>query len=268
MTVQKWLAGVLALFLCWLSIAASAEEETEFVPPASLREAKSVEDVEYFLLYPPEDGVAAVQPGYIRYISQHRANDDTFREAYWLGGPEESALNLMRTMSVYSVPYYFHAGNMCTRAVYSMALSYLGIDMSPGEMSAVLDRRDMDPPYSEVSALTGVELVAPKAYVFDTLMQNYLTDSSYSPVYLYLTRPGGQEHTLLVVAALEEKSQYLAVDPSTMWLHGEPIRVYMIALNKLRTEIVHSTFRDEYAGSVVLQAYQWRLAEQREENAE
>lgn len=262
-------AAILLAMLLLMCIPALAEEDAAPAAsalPLSLRSASSVEEVEAFLLYPAEAD-SGVQPGYIRYISQHRANDPVFRTEYWLGGPEDSDLNLNRTVSVFSIPYGFHAGNMCTRAVYSMALSYLGIDMTPGAMSAALNRRDLDPPYTEISSLLGVELVQPQAFIFNTLMENYLTDPACSPVYLYLTKPDGQEHTLLVVAKLPEPSQYLVIDPSALWLHGEPYRIHMIALNRMRTQIIHATFRDEYAGSTVLQAYQWRLVGQDAEAA-
>lgn len=268
--MRRMMSIFLALTVICICLPALSEEAPlpeETVLPAALRYASSVEEVEAFLLYPPEEGLGDVQPGYIRYISQHRANDPVFRAEYWMGGPEESDLNLNRSISIYSIPYAFHAGNMCTRAVYSMALSYLGIDMTPGAMSAAVGRRDLDPPYAEISDLVGVELVQPNAYVFNTQMENYLTDPTYSPVYLYLTKPDGQEHTLLVVAALPEQSQFLVLDPSSLWLHREPYRVHMIALNKLRTEIVHATFREEFAGSTVLQTYQWRLIGQEEQEA-
>jgi len=38
----------------------------------------------------------------------------------------------------------------------------------------------------------------------------------------------------------------------------------MMSFNKTRVEVVNSTFRDEFAGSKVLQLYQWRLVETEE----
>lgn len=264
--MKRWLSMLLAV-LSVLPLWACAEELPEVTPtpPASLRSASSVEGAEAFLLYPSEEGLNDVEAGYIRYIAQHRANDPTFRSEYWLGGEVDSDLDLNRKENRYGYPYTFHAGNMCTRAAYSMALSYLGVDITPGGMTALTGRRDLDPPYAQVSELVGVELVQPKAYVFDTMLENYLTDPAYSPVYLYLRKPDGKDHSLLVIAALPEKSCYLVLDPSGLWVHGEPYRVYMIALNKLRNKVINSTFRSEYVGSQVLTVYQWRLSESNNE---
>jgi len=246
-------AMMLGLLLALLCAAACAEA------PATLTAATTVEEVESFLLYPPEDDLAGVQAGYIRLIPQHRAGDDMFRDAYWIGGEPGGDLDLTLQKNRYGHPYTYHVGTMCTRAVYSMALSYLGIDMTPGDMSALTGRRDLNPPYKSVTREIGIELVEPRAFVFDTMMNNYLTDPSYSPVYLYIRKPDGQDHALLVVAATNEPSRYLVVDPSGMWLGGVQHRVYMIALNKTRAQIVNSDFRTDFAGSRVLQLYQWRL---------
>lgn len=239
-------------------------EETADSTPSDLRAVTTAEEAETFLLYPPENGLADVQAGCIRLISQHRAGDPSFRMGYWLGGEEGSVLDLTLQENRYGHVYTFHAGNMCTRAAYSMALSYLGVDATPGSMSAMTGRRDLDPPYSSVSELVGVELVQPKSHVFDTMVDNYLRDPSYSPVYVYIRKPNGQDHALLVIAKLPQQSQYLVLDPSGMWLHGEQHRIYMMAFNKTRVEVVNSDFRTDFAGSQVLQVYQWRLVPEEE----
>lgn len=250
---------MLLILLLVLALPASAEEAAA---PATLRECTTLEAAEAFMIYPPEDGLADVQAGYIRFIAQHRAGDDAFRSEYWLGGEPGSVLDLTLQENRYGHVYTFHAGNMCTRAAYSMALSYLGVDVTPGAMSAMTDRRDMDPPYTAVSEMMGVELVQPRAYVFDTMVENYLSDPSYSPVYVYIRKPDGQDHALLIIGKLPETSRYIVLDPSGMWLRGEQHRIYMMAFNKTRVEVVNSTFRDEYAGSKVLALYQWRLVEE------
>ncbi len=232
--------------------------------PAFLRAADTVEEAEAFLLYPPEEGIAGVETGYIRLIAQHRANDPAFREEYWLGGEKGGVLDLTLQENRYGHVYTFHAGNMCTRAAYAMALSYLGVDVTPGSMSAMTGRRDMNPPYPAISDMMGVELVQPRSHVFDTMVENYLTDPSYSPVYVYIRKPDGQDHALLIIGKLPEKSRYLVLDPSGMWAFGQQHRIYMMAFNKTRAEVVNSTFRQEFAGSRVLQVYQWRLLPEEE----
>lgn len=242
--------------LLMMIVPVSAEEPTA---PLTLRECTTFEDAETFLLFPPEDGVIGVVPGYIRFIAQHRAGDDSFRTAYWLGGEPGSPLDLTLQENRYGHVYTFHAGNMCTRAAYSMALSYIGVDATPGAMSEMTGRRDMNPPYPAVSEMLGVELVSPKSHVFDTMVENYLNDPAYSPVYVYIRKPDGQDHALLVIGKLPEASRYIVLDPSGMWLHGVQHRIYMMSFNKTRQQVVNSTFREEYAGSKVLALYQWRV---------
>ena len=251
---------LLLLLLCCPALAEDA--------PASLRECDALEEAEAFLLYPPEDGISDVEAGYIRLVSQHSATDPMFRDEYWLGGEAGSVLDLTLETNRYGHVYTFHAGNMCTRAVYSMALSYLGVDVTPGDMSAMTGSRDINPPYNTISEMVGVELVEPAAYVFDTMVENYLTDPTYSPVYVYIRKPDGKDHALLVIAKLPEQSRYLVLDPSGMWLNGQQHRIYMMSFNKTRQQVVNSTFRDEYAGSKVLQLYQWRLVPQDAEEAQ
>ena len=113
-TKENRLALLAALMVC----PALAEDA-----PASLRECDALEEAEAFLLYPPEDGISDVEAGYIRLVSQHSANDPMFRDEYWLGGEAGSVLDLTLETNRYGHVYTFHAGNMCTRAVYSMALS-------------------------------------------------------------------------------------------------------------------------------------------------
>lgn len=248
------------LLACLLAFPAFAAAEEAALPeaPASLPAASSVDEVMHFLRYPPENETDSVQAGYIRYISQHRGNDAHFREAYWLGGEAGSDLDLTLKENRYGHQYTFYCSTMCTRAAYSMALSYLGVDVTPGGMSAMTGKRNINPPYDGISAELGVERVEPTKHVFNTMVDNYLTDPSYSPVYVYLRKPDGQDHALLVVAALPEKSRYLVVDPAGMWADGVDYRVYMMSFNKTRQQVVNSTFRDEYAGSKVMQLYQWR----------
>ena len=258
--MRRFFALLMTLLLA--SFTAAAES------PLTLRTATTPEEVLQFLLLPPEDGIADVQPGYIRYIAQHQERDDAFRKAYWLGGEVGSMLDLT-VKQRNGIDYGLHAGVMCTRAVYSMALSCLGIDMSPGAMSAATGERNLDEPYDMISEMVGVERFIRKSNVFNTMMENYLTDDSYSPIYLYIQKPSGNYHALLVVAFMPDVSRYLVVDPSPHEnADGSPCRVYFVSLNKLRTEIINSTFRSELVGSKVLQLYQWRLVPQEGEETE
>lgn len=241
----------LLLLVLLIPLSAMAEE--------GLRNATSVEEALPYVLFPEGGVLPTVQRGYIRYMTQRKQDTAMFCPDAWMGGEPGSHLDLTRRANVNGVEYNFYAGTMCTRAVYSMALSYLGVDVTPGMMSAMTGRRDLDPPYDEISAMLGVERVTPRKHVFNTMVANYLADPSYSPVYVYLRKPSGQDHALLVIAALPETSRFLVVDPSFNLLEDEPCRVFMISFNKTRASVVNSTFREEFRGSQVLQLYQWRL---------
>lgn len=246
-----------ALLLALMLLLAPAQAEDT---PLTLRSASSIAEVETFLLLPQEDTPAPVQPGYLRYISQSQKRDASFCKEYWLGGEEGSVLDLT-LKERYGVTFDFHAGIMCTRAAYSMVLSYFGIDMTPGDMSRVTGNRNLYEPYTEISEMVGVEQVRVKANRFNTMVDNYLTDESYSPVYLYFQKPNGTNHAVLVVAHLKDQGRYLVVDSSPFWVNGQPHRVFFISLNKARSKIINSTFYDEMVGSTVLQVQQWRLVE-------
>lgn len=244
---------LIALLLILLLIPGALAEE----PPLTLRSAASIAEASQFLLLPPEDGIADVQAGYIRYISQSEKRDTSFRKEYWLGGEEGSVLDLT-LKERYGLKFDFHTGVMCTRAAYSMVLSYFGIDMSPGEMSRVTGKRNLYEPYTEISEIVGVEQVSVKKDRFNTMVSNYLSGENYSPVYLYFRKPNGVTHAVLVVAYLKDKGRYVVVDSSPFWVDGTPHRVFFISLNKARSQIINSTFYDELVGSTILQVQQWR----------
>ena len=248
---------LLALLLLLPSLII-AEEPQETESPLTLRTATTEEEVKDFLLLPPKYSMNSVQRGYIRYIAQNQERDETFRKKYWLGGEEGSVLDLTLTERR-GVKFDFHAGVMCSRAAYSMAMSYLGLDVTPGDMSAMMNSRNLTEPYDMISWSIGVERVTADAYVFNTMVENYLNDPAYSPVYVYIRKPDGQDHALLIIGKLPEASRYIVLDPSGMWLHGVQHRIYMMSFNKTRQQVVNSTFRDEYAGSKVLALYQWRV---------
>ena len=245
---------LIALLLILLLIPGALAEE----PPLTLRSAASIAEASQFLLLPPEDGIADVQAGYIRYISQSEKRDTSFRKEYWLGGEEGGILDLTRKER-YGVKFDFHTGVMCTRAAYSMILSYFGIDMSPGKMSEVTGKRNLYEPYTEISDMFGLELNRGGRLQFDKMMQNYLTDDSYSPVYLYFRKPNGVNHAVIVVGYNPNPGRYLVIDSSPFWVHGEPYRTFFVSMNKKRTIFINSTFYNELVGSELLQVWQWRL---------
>ena len=249
---------LLIIFLLLMLPLSALCEEADL--PAAMREATSVEEVEALLLLPGKFNLAGVEKGKVRYIGQNEERDDMFRTGYWLGGEMGSVLDLTLTER-HGVTFPFHAGIMCSRAVYSMAMSCLGIDLTPGDMSRLLNTRNLDAPYDIISWKMGVERVELKANVFNTMFENYRTDERYSPIYLYFERPNGTTHAVLVVARDPDTGRFMVIDSNPPSARGRLHRVYFISLNKQRTEIINSTFREQFKGSKVLQLYQWYMLE-------
>lgn len=245
----------LLAIMCLLPLARAEE-------PPPLPACQTVEQVEALVLYPADHAQpVAAERGMIRYVSQDTNKEPDFCPEYWYGGEPGSELDLTLTKGPFNKPYTYYARNMCTRAVYSMALSYLGVDLTPGAMSAMLDKRDISMPYDEVTdLLPEIESVSFSSDVFFSMFEAYQADSGYSPVYIYIRRPDNTTHCLLVVARRED-GHYIVVDPRYHDIQGEAVRVYTIALNKLGQKIVTSDFRTELKDSVILRCCQWRLVD-------
>lgn len=247
------------LMIGWLAVPAVHAEE-----PQRLSECRTVEQVEAMLLYPDEDiSPVAAEKGLIRYISQDTNREPGFCAAYWLGGEPGSEFDLTLEADPYKNPYLYYARNMCTRAVYSMALSCLGVDLTPGAMTALLEKRDISAPYDEVTGkLPEIERVQFPAFVFQNMYEAYQSDPDhYSPIYLYIRRPNETTHALLVVAQRED-GRFIVVDPKYHEIDGEPVHVYTIRLNPPYRYIVASDFQLEQAQSTVLGCCQWRLIDE------
>ena len=239
---------------CLLALPALAED----MP--SLPECQTVEQVEALLLLPGEDALPVdVERGYVRFISQDPNKEPLFCLDYWLGGEPGSELDLTLEEGPGHRPYQYYTRNMCTRAVYSMALSYLGVDLTPGGMSAMTGNRTIDTPYDETTdLLPELERVTYDADAFQRMFEAYQSDASYSPVYLYFRRPNGSTHAVLVVARRED-GRYIVVDPKYREVNREIVRVYTIALNRDNQFFIASDFRNEQYGSRLLACCQWRL---------
>ena len=258
---MRRLALILALLL--LTVFSAAAEDAAL----TLRTCTTIEEAEQFVLMPPDDDILTdVQAGYIRYIAQKQKDTPAFRKEYWRGGEPGSVLDL-NLRERYGIEFPFYAGIMCTRAAYSMAMSCLGINLTPGDMSALTCERNLDEPYDDVSALIGVERIERgrnEAETFNSMLENYLTDDSYSPVCVYLRKPDGSYHALLVVARMPS-GRLIVVDSNPYFRRGKPFPVYFISLNLMRSEVTNSTFKDQLLGSKVLQIWQWRLVDPAQE---
>ena len=259
---MPWMKTVLlALCMTLLPVAAAAEE------PASLRECTTEKSVEDWMLMPcEEEGViypVEAQAGYIRYIAQKEEKDPYVCTDYWCSVEPGDNFDLTARKSRKGNTFRDYAGTMCTRAVYAMALGYLGFQETPGDMSVLVNDRNIDDPYDAVTQmLPGLERITYKSNVFERMLENYLTDTSYSPVYLYLRKPNGVYHAMLIVGKADRDNYYLVVDPATHYDQDDNIvRVYRIRFDVHYRKIINSTYRSEHRGSRVVSFCQWRLTE-------
>ena len=236
----------LLLILCLLLPAALAEES-----PA-LRAAATVEDVRSFIDLPEGDAFPAAAKGRIRFVSMN-ARDAAFCTDAW----KNDRFDLTQKGS-YRADYR----NMHDRAVYCMAPSYLGVDVTPAMMSSLADSRDVSAPFDNVTAqLPRVERVEFKAYHFDTAVENYRNDDSYSPVFVKIKRPDGALHTVMVVGYIPSTGGFIICDPEARVLDGENQYAYKMAWHVVRQVVLASDFWDLFYASQVQAVYQWRLFE-------
>ena len=245
--MRRLLCLMLAL-CCLLPVFAHAEEGL------TLLTADTVDEVNQFLLLPEGDELPAPQRGKIRYISLNE-RDAAFRTSAWVS----DSFNLMSKAGGYRADH----NNMHNRAVYCMALSYLGVDVTPVMMSELTNSRDVTAPYDAVTRKldADIERVEVKAYVFDTMVENYLTDDSYSPVMCTFRTKAGQLYTVLIVAYIPSTGGFIIADAAAPRLDGEYLHSYKMAWHVVRRFVLSSAFYDKFYESEVIALYQWRLVE-------
>jgi len=149
---------------------------------------------------------------------------------------------------------------MCTRAVYSMCLSYLGIDMLPGEMSRLIGKRDLSVPYDSVTKrvkeMTRVGTASISS--LDTKVDHFMNGTGYSPVMLTIVRKDGTPHALLVLARIS-RNRYLVVDPAEKSFEGETAFVQILRLSADHRSIADATIYWSYKGAKLNHCYQWQI---------
>lgn len=250
--MRRLLCLMLAL-CCLLPVFASAEE------PLTLLNADTVDEVNQFVLLPTADSVPAPEAGKIRFVSLN-AKDSAFRTDFWKNENYDLTSKGDAKGNTYRADY----NNMHNRAVYCMALSYLGVDVTPVMMSELAGSRDVTAPYDAVTAKLGsnIERVQPRAYVFDTMVENYLNDPSYSPVYCTFRKPNGQLYTVLIVGYIPSTGGFIICDGAAPRLDGQYMHSYKMAWHVVRQVVLSSAFYDAFYGSRVEALYQWRLVEE------
>ena len=167
--------------------------------PASFDEAKGMVDF--------STSVAGTTAGRIRYMAQV-TGDSYFVSDYW----KYTANGTTGTIS---------PGNKCTRCALSMALSYLGLDYTPGYMSTLYGSSNIPSPLVDVPAkIDAVSRV--DSSNFDLLWSNYAANMNYTPVVLYFDylHPNDNtmhEHAILVIG--QNGNTYYAVDSAANQTH-------------------------------------------------
>lgn len=239
----------LLLILCCLAPALCHAEA-----PLTLVTADTVDEVNQFILLPTAESVPAPEAGKIRFVSMN-AKDAAFRADMWKSDRYDLMIKSDSRGNVYRADYT----NMHSRAAYCMALSYLGVDVTPVMMSELSGARDVTAPFDGVTRrFEGIERVQPKAYIFDTMVENYLNDPSYSPIVCQIRRPNGAMHTVLIVGYIPATGGFIICDPEAPKLDGQTLHSYKMAWHVMRQVVLSSAFYDKFYASEVVALYQWR----------
>lgn len=228
--------------------------------PSSLRECVTKDEVLQFVDFPSENDLPAVISGRIRYIMQEPGKA-CFVKSWWIGDEEGGPLDLTRTENKFGSPYLFSAKNMCTRATCSMALSYLGIDVTPGGMSAMTGKRNLDEDYQEVTSLIeGLSFVGSNdPRTMDEKVENYLSDENYSPVMITLQKTNDSTHSLLIVGK-DDEGRFLVIDPSEKFSNGKHAYIQYLRFNKNRLTILNATVYNAYNNASLMRCCQWHIS--------
>ena len=125
--MRRLLSLMLAL-CCLLPVFARAEDSL------TLLTADTVEEVNQFILLPGGEELPAPERGKIRFISLNE-RDSAFRAGAW----KSDRYNLMSKAGGYRADHT----NMHNRAVYCMALSYLGV-AAPNVVAALIEEGGID----------------------------------------------------------------------------------------------------------------------------
>ena len=195
----------------------------------------------------------SVQAGRIRHVAQDPARAH-FCTAYWAN--EE--YDLTEKYGPSGRKYGYYAGNMCTRAAYSEALSYLGVDITPVGMSSLLGSRNLDAPYDAVTeAIPGLTRTEENGHGdLWNMINRYLTDSSYSPVMVVLKYPNKATfHTLLVIG-VNKNGRAIMLDSAYHPTKGKATYVFTMKL-AANGSCVRSSDVYAYRGMTVRAVYQW-----------
>ena len=200
------------------------------------------------------DGIGRKEPipateGRVRYIAQTKTDRDYVRE-YWMNPDCD-----LRELS----------GTMCTRAVYSMALGWLGVDCTPVDMSVLVKSRSIHFTYDQVSdALGNVTRVDED---LETMWAEYEAGRA-SPLMLHYVYNGGEHAVLLVARDRENPMLFYAVTTAqrvntSEWPNGmkdDVILPVIIDPSRDGDQVLSPLIR-RYDRGKIDRLWQWKLTE-------
>lgn len=224
---------------CWCSdeLVITAQWEEAPLPnvPSTFADAKAIVDF--------SSTAIGVTKGRIRYMTQLTGDKECYVKDYW-------KYTINGTTGILS------SGNKCTRCALSMALSYLGLDYTPGYMSTLYGNTDIPSPLVDVPKL--IPSITKVDGTFDTLFNNYASDSGFSPVVVYFDykHPNdGEIHSHAVLINGKNGDTYYAVDSA-----ANVTKLVELTFNADRTAITSSSYA-RYADTSSIQGFnQWKLS--------
>ncbi len=223
----------------------SAVLRIEVMKPAPLK-MNLLKQVHEMILGTDENVPTEVADGMVRYVCQD-PGDALFVKEYWAS----------KDFDLRSV-----ANQKCTRAVMSMALSYLGIDCTPVAMSELLRSKKIFYTYDAVCEKLGN--VRRTEGNLETLWTAYEAGEA-SPVMLHFTYSDGGMHGVLLVARDQENPDlYYAITSgqrvNTLKFPDGVYRDIVIPLLIENGEIgerIQSPLLDRYHRGKIDQIWQW-----------
>lgn len=212
--------------------------------PTDLASAKAM------VIFSEDKSAKDVEIGKIRHIAQNRG-DPHYCTAYWKNSDYDLTSN---------------SGAQCTRAVYSMALSYLGLDYTPVAMSSLAGKKILPDPYNDASNVYKDDItdkivgLTASSGSLDKLFENYKRDSSYSPVYFYFDKVAGNNHAILIFGQ-KDSDTYYALDPSHSGNNAETV-IHVIEVKvDLNKKIITACDFSDYVNAKILGCAQWKYGE-------
>ncbi len=185
----------------WTIVVSATDKEKNEISRGTLavevRETGSLEYTDYVSVHGMlTSGKEAVEAGRVRLVTQ-LPDDPCFVKKLW----KNKAYDLTE-----------NCRTMCTRSVFSMAMSYLGIDCSPARMSEITRSEELFYTYEKVAEKLG-NISRVKGTV-EELWELY-EGGGYSPICVHFSYTGDGMHSLLLIARDSKNPElYYAVNSS------------------------------------------------------